>query len=71
MPLLLDVGIVAPLCGTCMPGTKVIVEHVMNCAILTNNIVGAHLRTLQRKRFEGLLTAVLSRVMDVNKIGFA
>lgn len=66
-----DVRVVAPFGHSTMPGAQVVIEHMMNGAVLADHIMGADLAFHRREGAEGLFAAVLRRMMDDHKIGLA
>ena len=67
----IDVGDVSPSADAGLPGPQVVVQHMMHGAVLTDDIVGAHLRSGHSEGLQGLGTAVLSRMMYDHEVGLA
>jgi len=66
----IDIRIMAPFAEARLPGTEIIIEHVVNRTILAYHIVRAHFGMFNSKSMQCHGAAILRRMMNNNKIRF-
>lgn len=66
-----DIRYISPFADTSLPGPQVVVEHMMDCTVPADDIVGADLGAGNGKGVQGFGAAVLGRMVDDDEIRFA